>query len=128
MSTEAEQFLGVKSGDEAIVQCAPEVSLRKRVLMFSGAWLVALLSTCPSPEGIGILPFFPVGLAVLMHLDGAEMGAMVTGWIVYLVFGILILTARRRRRFRALFIAFIILLLLNVAGCHVVLRGLSHIN
>ena len=133
VSTEAEEFLGIKGEKEINMELKPEISLRKRMLTFVITWIVALIAAFPSPQGITILPFFPLGLILLFNFDILDGEAitnltMITGWIVYLVLGIFILIASTKKRFYRLYAVLLVLLLLNVAGCHRIWNELSNIH
>lgn len=101
----------------------PEVSLKKRRLLYSGAWGVAFLCcTIPDPRAVGVLlwflPFFPLGLVAWFSPKSENIGLIALIWLAYLVHGFFILTSRNRIRFYLLFSILTIVLLLNVLGCH----------
>jgi hypothetical protein len=122
----------------------PEVPLKKRWLLYSGAWGAAslggffiiplLLSVVrdrkiPSPDQLFYMicsllvfsPMFPIGLAAWFHdMSGQGRGTIlsVAGlWLAYLVHGIFTLRSRTRVRFYSLLAILAIALAFNVVGC-----------
>jgi hypothetical protein len=101
----------------------PEVSLKKRWLLYSGAWGIAFLCCIlPDPRSIAMLiwflPFFPDGLLALFNPKSENLFLTALIWLAYLVHGIFTLTSRDKVRFYRLFLILAIILLLNVIGCH----------
>ncbi len=104
---------------------------RKKTLYFV-TWLVALLATGGiNPVTALSLPLFPAGLAVAF--DGASygafsVGAIVVGWILYLVHGVAILRTRSGTLFWVLYAVFVAALLVNMHGCQRDLTNAAHIH
>jgi hypothetical protein len=100
-----------------------EVPLKKRWLLYSGAWGIAFLCLIiPHPPSIvfliWFLPFFPIGL--LAWFNPRSENLVLTGliWLAYIAHGFFILTSRDRVRFYRLLLILAIFLLLNVIGCY----------
>ena len=74
------------------------------------------------------MPFFPAGLAPLFTLflpKGFELGAFLPiGWAVYIAHGIALARAKNHKTIRTLLIVLVVLLLINVYGCSVMLKGI----
>ena len=125
MCTEAEDFLGIATDEDIQKSSQPEISSRKRATIFTITWIAVLLVVCPAPQGIMMIPFFPLGLAFVFRVHDSNNGtAIVIGWMVYLALGVLVLTARTNRRFYSLYIVLLLLLLLNVGGYHSIFENL----
>ena len=108
----------------------PEVSLKKRWLLYSGVWGIALLCcTIPDPRAVVVflwfLPFFPLGLIAWFSPKSENLGLIALIWLAYLVHGFFILTSRNRVRFYVLFLILTTILLLNVFGCHRVRQDMN---
>ena len=81
-----------------------------------------------SPDLLILLPFFPAGLAPLFVPflpNNFELGAFLPiSWIVYIVHGIATACAQNRKTICTLLTILVILLLVNIYGCSVMLKGL----
>ena len=101
----------------------PEVPLKKRWLLYSGAWGIAFLCCIlPAPRSSAILiwflPFFPVGLLAWFNPKSENLFLIALIWLAYLVHGFFTLTSRHQVRFYRLFLILVIVLLTNVVGCY----------
>lgn len=101
----------------------PEVPLKKRWLLFAGAWGVAFLFCILSdPRSIGLLiwflPFFPTGLIAWFNPRSENIVLLALLWLAYMIHGYFTLTASERGRFYRFLSILAVVLSLNVVGCH----------
>jgi hypothetical protein len=117
-----------------MISKSPEVPLKKRWLLYAGAWGAAFLGcvfipallerTIPDRDHILLsLLFswvFPVGLATWFNhprpLD--DIGLIAVLWLAYLVHGFCTVRSRTKVRFYSLLLLLAIVLVFNVLGCH----------
>ena len=83
---------------------------------------------CCFPKVLALMAFFPAGLAPLFVPflpNNFELGAFLPiSWIVYIVHGIATACAQNRKTICTLLIVLVLLLLVNIYGCSVMLKGL----
>jgi hypothetical protein len=127
MKSESEDFLGMESNAN-VDRKPPEISIRKRWLIFLLTWIGALVAACPDPRGIMLVPLFPLGLAFLLHYEDGGGMVLTLGWATYLVLSIYVMTSRTKKRFYILYGVLLVLLILNVGGCHGGWKELSGIH
>lgn len=121
--------------------CFPE-SKRSRFILVLATFVVALLITqvlISAPIGIGaagtsedarftllLLFFFPVGLFTLFPpLRSLGESGAVLGWLVYLIFSIVIINVQKPRTAFIFYIVLIVLLLANAGGCTLAINNTS---
>jgi hypothetical protein len=121
-----------KSGEESF-------SKRVKSYYWFSAWAgVALIVLAINPAYLRASLLFPVGLFALLPIgDGTGIGAsmmameggiFIVGWALYAVLTAMMFNAKNRRVFFARYIIFCVLLLLNISGCHHILKSLSGIQ
>jgi peptidoglycan/LPS O-acetylase OafA/YrhL len=115
----------------------PEVPLKRRWLLYTGAWGAAFLSffipallerSIPDREQILLLLIFswvfPAGLAAWFnHARPFDDIGLAVLWLAYLVHGFFTLRSRTRVRFYSLLLILAIVLVFNVLGCHRIKTG-----
>jgi len=94
---------------------------RARVTLVLGAWLAAFLAVGDKAFAFPML--FPFGLAVIVGLDptGNNLSVGVVffaAWVIYVLLTIALFFVPQGRAFRTLYVVLLVLLALNVAGCH----------
>lgn len=107
-----------------------EISFRRAYLLYFGLLIGAMIATAPRPTMIAVAGWFPLGISALFQnpSDASRAVLIAIGYLVHWVFFFLFAIFRRRPGFYLLCGAFIIFLLLNVAGCHKMLKSFSHIT
>lgn len=133
MSSESEKYLGLPPSPDPKREQKQEpgaMPRRERLFWFFGLWLAALIITAPDPRAIILVWAFPAGLGILFGSPGGgtDMLIIMLGWCVYFILGLITLSAETRQTFFRLWTSLLVLLLLNVAGCHSVLGGLAGIR
>ena len=107
------------------------VGMDIRLGSFFGLLIVGMLLCI---HGIPYFIFYPAGLtysflALTGRLNtGWGEGGLVLGYLIYLVLLVATFALPLKKHFRIIFSFLIIFTLMNVAGCHIILRGLSHIG
>src|SRR5207237_152930 len=110
----------------------PEVRLRTRWLLYTGAWSAAFLSCTFIPmllrgkipdryDILGWLVYwwgFPAGLIEWFPTKPDNILLIVGVWFAYLVHGVFTLRSRTRVRSYVLLAILVIVLVFNVIGCH----------
>jgi hypothetical protein len=106
----------------------PKISLRWRITLLVAVWVITTIATVEG--GIALLLYawmFPSGLlALFVPKDWdppiSEVVILIMGWALYV--GLTVFTALQKRRtcYFIIFGILCVLLALNVAGCHVMLR------
>jgi hypothetical protein len=128
--SEAEEFLGLTTSN--IPTRPSDVRTRRKLAMVFLAWIAGLLIAYPDPRAVGYIPLFPFGLwgflTALIKIQGAENTILVLGWLIYIALTITTLVMGRRKWFYIWWTILTILLLLNGAGCHAMLKSLDGIN
>ena len=127
--SEAEDFLGVSA--RPIARRPSDVRTRRKLFMVFAAWLAGLLIACPDPRAVGCIPLFPFGLWGFISAwakQGSENVILVCGWLIYCALTITTLVMGRRKWFYIWWAVLTMLLLVNGAGCHAMLKGLSQIH
>jgi hypothetical protein len=107
-----------------------KVPVGRAYLLYCCLLLAAMLMAAPSPKMIVIAYMFPFGISMLFRTPAEGTGTVlpVIAYLAYGVFFFLFGAFRQRRGFYWLCIAFIIFLLLNVAGCRKMLGALEHVT
>jgi len=128
LQKEADKFLGLNdTSTKQSPSTANEISLTLRLLLYFSSWAIALFTTAAiklglskvSMHDIDLIPFFPLGLTAYIPSDKAAViePIRVLFTIGYIVHGIVILATPNKSKFIKLFVLFVIVLILNVAGC-----------
>jgi len=131
MNSEAENFLGV--GQRANINYAvkSEIPTRKKLIIYFVTWIVALLiaSRC-NPLAIIYIHMFPLGLLTIFNLEKSIVMPMLFPviWLFYISNGIIILSVKKKWWFYVLYAVFIIVLLINAAGCNKMMYELGKIQ
>lgn len=122
--SEAERFLGVSTSK---VTALSEVSFKQRFWTVSISWGVALVAS-GSIAFFGV--FFPFGLWAILHVEPSnnEIGAAFLGWMIYIPLTIVVMLQKKRRLFYIFYGLLLGLLILNVAGCHMIANDLGGIH
>ena len=100
-----------------------------RLLIFIGTFiLVPLLIWGPTPSfseyslillfPTGLIAFFVRNTNALSHWSTADV--IVVGWIIYVGVSLIALLVKKRSLFMFLYIIFLLLLFMNVAGCNLI--------
>ena len=92
------------------------------------AWGLAAIATAGTSLGILFWAWlFPVGLLGLFVQPDSELPffILLAGWLFYFALSIYGLAQRKRSRYFYTYAVLVVLLLLNVAGCHVQMRQLE---
>ena len=80
---------------------------------------------CCFPKVLGLVIVFPIGLGSLLLPKGFDLEAFLPiGYIVYIAHGIATACAQNRKTICTLLTILVILLLVNIYGCSVMLKGL----
>lgn len=113
---------------------------RKKVILVLATFTVAIATTLPilMLANIGGLGFFdnisffymfPFGLYYYIHtfyrVSETDVVFNTIGWLIYVGIGLSIILIKNRRVATILYFAFVILLILNIAGCY---TSLGNIN
>ena len=109
----------------------PEVPLKKRWLLYAGAWGAAFLSffipallerRIPDRDQVFLLFLFswvfPMGLIEWFDTNRENVPLIGLIWLAYLVHGFFTLRSRNRVRFYLLLLILAVILSFNVIGCH----------
>ena len=112
MRSGSQDYLRLPEEEQTPPPKPPEVSLLERSQTLVLVWILVPI-LCPIKEMLMAAPVFPLGLLYPFGIRGA-----VVGWGIYLALGVAIMCSSRRRWFNVFFYILVILLLLNVAGCH----------
>lgn len=113
----------------------PEVSVKRRWLLYASLWSAAALSFFLAPLFQGEVPgrdqilllvvfswLFPAGLSSLLGrprpLDDIVLLAVF--WLAYLLHGVFTLRSQNRLRFYILLAILAVVLSLNIVGCHTI--------
>jgi hypothetical protein len=101
-----------------------EISLRRRVWLWIGAWGVAAIATVGASPGLLFGAWiFPLGMVGFMpdnwQSPVGPTTLLIIGWLPYVVLTIIGLSQNRRARYFAIFGILCALLAFNLAGCHV---------
>lgn len=128
--SEAEEFLGLNASK--ILSRPSDVRTRRKLIMVISAWIAGLLIACPDPRAVGYIPLFPFGLwgfiTALVNNQGIEYTILALGWIIYIALTITTLVMGSRKWFYIWWALLTILLLLNGAGCHAMMKGLDNLS
>ena len=128
--SEAEEFLGITARN--ITARPSDVRTRRKLILVISAWIAGLLIACPDPRAVGYIPLFPFGLwgfiTAWADKQGTENTILVFGWLIYIALTITTLVMGRRKWFYICWTILTILLLLNGAGCHAMLKGLDKLS
>lgn len=128
--SEAEEYLGLNASNIPAHQS--DVRTRRKLIMVISAWIAGLLIACPDPRAVGYIPLFPFGLwgflTALINNQGAENTILALGWFIYIALTITPLVMGRKKWFYIWWTILTILLLLNGAGCHAMLKSLDGIH
>lgn len=128
--SEAEEFLGLAARNNPARPS--EVRTRRKLIMVISAWIAGFLIACPDPRAVGYIPLFPFGLwgflTSLIKYQGADNTILAFGWFIYIALTITTLVMGRRKWFYIWWTSLTILLLLNGAGCHAMLKSLDGIS
>jgi len=79
------------------------------------------------PDFTKLIIFFPFGLARILGLrlspigDSRSVPVLFAAWVIYVLLTIAIFLVPQGRAFRALYVVLLVLLTLNVGGCHMML-------
>ncbi len=98
-------------------------------MLVSSTILIALILTSPDPRGIILIPFFPLGL--FTYIFGEKSGPneyknlSYLGYFVYLIIIPMILAISNRQWFYFGLGILAAILIMNVAGCHILIKGLG---
>jgi hypothetical protein len=111
-------------------------SARLKCYLWYATWGgVILVTLAIKPASILTAPCFPVGLlALLPNGDSKAILAAMTvipilvGWALYVLLSVLMARTRRRGSFLLLYLAFCLLLALNLVGCQRALEAASQIQ
>ena len=132
MNSEAEDFLGI--GQQANINDAikSEIPTRKKLIIYFVTWIVAfLIASCCNPLAIIYIHMFPMGLlAIVFNLEKSVFAPMLFPaiWLFYISHGIIILSVTKKMWFYILYAVFVIVLLLNAAGCNMMMHELGKIK
>jgi len=125
------QFGGgsVLDGRRMIMNSSLAETTKGRAKIVSITWLIALLAC--NPRYILVLFAFPIGL--MEHIkpfleENQEVLYLSLGWILYIILSGVLVAIKKEAAFWMIYIIFVVLLILNVQGCHQVQEGLSQIH
>jgi hypothetical protein len=106
------------------------VSAGRAYLLYFGLLFGAMLAASSDPHMFVFAYMFPFGMAMWFHTPTQGTGTVLPliAYLIYGVFFVLFGIFRQRPGFYLLCIAFIIYLILNVAGCHEMLKGFEHVT
>jgi hypothetical protein len=94
------------------------VPLRWRIKRVSIACILTLIAMMvPNPSIIVFAMFFPAPLGLILRTE--NMFPIIVGWLIYAVLVLGSLFAKNKKIHRRFFLIFCILLLINIAGCHI---------
>lgn len=113
MTSEGEESIGDGQQNDKSVPSPPGISIRKRVLIVSLTWIIALVAALPAGCSVSVLLVFPADLLHPILCNNYAM-ALPFGYCVYLAVIMLLMIAPTRRLFFALYIIFVCLLLFNI--------------
>ena len=105
-----------------------EISLRRRIGLVITAWIATAVLTFP---GIMHPPSLPAGLLVFVGMGEANpmtQPLLIIGWIVYITLTLSALLSRRKNTYSTIFTVLCVLLLLNSAGCRLMMAGFGDIH
>jgi len=116
---------------------------RARATLILGAWLVAILAVggmflaapgfpgLPTAEVPTLIMLFPSGLVRILWgvarilglnpLDSLSGPVFFAAWVTYVLLTIALFFVPQGRAFRTLYVVLLVLLALNIGGCHVIL-------
>lgn len=96
------------------------ITSRKRFWLWLAAWLAATAAvTLFRFEMLRFTWWFPMGLLFHFASDDFQDLVLTVGWFLYVGLSVYGLTRRDRRSFYLAYAILIVLLALNVTGCHV---------
>ena len=99
------------------------LSLKKRLLLYSGAWLAAVLYLWRYIDGWQV---FPLGLPFIDWMNFGGKSVLWAGWSIYAAHVILSFLSNRKVYFYVFYAILIILLVSNVHGCqHMLVKGVE---
>lgn len=103
-------------------------TFRGRLIIIGVTWGIALIAC--NPCAIAALPLFPVGLLVNLGLlrNGGEDESALLGWLFYAVLTCILVATSKRIFFWIAYLIFIVLLVLNVHGCHGIQHDMSQMH
>ncbi|MEK7781891.1 MAG: hypothetical protein AAB370_10375 [Verrucomicrobiota bacterium] len=105
-----------------------EISFGRRFGFVVIAWVLTAVATYP---GIMYPPAFPAGLFVVFGMgetNPLRQWWIIIGWIVYFTLTFAALLSRRENRYFIIFALLCVLLLLNSAGCRVMMTEFKDIH
>lgn len=99
-------------------------SIFLRLLFFLITFAIAMLSA--AGPAFFIIPFFPAGLfTIFIQNTRFSFWSIIAGWLVYLFLIVVAISIENRRLFLLIYTVFVILLVINIAGCRQILPTLS---
>ena len=96
------------------------LSLRVKLALYIGAWLIALLATNPKGDLWSLVWMFPIGLPAFVSpaaFSQGGWGPLLGSLALYITHGVLFFRTRLRRSTVLLSAILILMLVCNVAGC-----------
>jgi hypothetical protein len=105
------------------------ISPSQKVKYGFGLLALAMVASFPSPSGILYVPVFPFGLGCIFSLlQLPERLSMAMGYAAYVFAAVAFVSAKTKREFGVALRIYEVMLILNVAGCHIMLRDFSSIH
>lgn len=129
MPSESESFLGLQPSPDGNPSAPDSDRPRGRFTLLAVTWLIALAAASPDPRGIVMLLYFPLGLLKVFSTkpEGSE-GGIILGWLVYGFLSSCVLLIHRKFWFYLVYAVLVVMLLTNVAGCHMIMDDMSGIH
>ena len=97
-----------------------------KIILYVGAWVLALFATNPSGGLWALAYMFPLGLAAFINVHWGNDG----GWgvfaacvAIYLIHGYFYFRSRSKRSTVLLLSVLVVLLVCNISGCHKMFPG-----
>ena len=119
-------YFGAKRPDK--MEDASLIPFENRWKLLLWAWAIAGLATVLIEIPLLVFfPFFPLGLFSLLHGQEVAPGylAMGCGWLIYIIITDAALLANKRFVYFGIYGVLCLLLILNVAGCHQILKNVQ---
>ena len=104
------------------------ISLRARIILYAATWCAALLVIDPRLWALAYL--FPAGLFAFLPPGQPDerwaVPLLCFGWALYILHAVFFFRARQRRTMWIWYAVLLLLFVLNVGGCHQMLRGTGY--